>query len=854
LSPDRPPANLHPDDDPPPAIATTADEPLRAYVAAKQAVAALLRDLQQLADRTVPSVAGRARDLTVRLAEDRFQLVVIGQFKRGKTSLVNAIIGRPLLPTGAIPVTSVITALRYGPSVRVVIRRAGQPFDETIPVGRLPEVLTERGNSGNEQHVTSADIEVPAPFLRRGLRFVDTPGIGSARERNTAATLGFLPEADAALFVTGADAPLSDSELAFLDAAREHIRKLFFVVNKIDQVSDTDRDAVLEYAARQLADRLGVDAVTLFPVSATRALATARGTTAADASGLPVLEHALSTFLNADRQHVFLVSILDRAMHVLDEARFTLRLHERASSPSDEERTREALQRQYRRQDDDRRAAIERARRQMADRLDQAIDPSLRRFVTETRDAVLADLPHASLAWLESPDVAHAAREWVNGQVRRHVTQWLSRQVDLVDRITRTSAHEAEVSIAATIAQTLGVTAGAYGLDQPPRIERDTDAWQWTPPPVVLPATVPGAPEFVIEASRVPVPRTLARRRVVDRIARRLTPHLEGTAAALREMIASHFRAAADALDAASARALDEERRRVGLSIASDEPVTGTLQPATGEDDAVAHLESLRTRVTSARDALLRQEPLDSLLTDAPQDTITEPAQTQVMSEVESARLQAASETCPICAVMSGSLFDFLCHHQYAITASRSTQREFLATRGLCPVHTWHIEAVASPRGLSESYPPLLDLLATRLQAMARWPVPRMTVGLRQLRSNATDCPACAVLRQAERDAGDRLHAQFQTADGRAALLRSPRLCLAHLERFVAGLTDDEAALLVRAHAERLIELAETMRDYVLKVDARRRDLLTSDEARAYGRALIALAGERDLVVPGRET
>jgi hypothetical protein len=619
-------------------------------------------------------------------------------------------------------------------------------------------------------------------------------------------------------------------------------------------VSDTDRDAVLEYAARQLADRLGVDAVTLFPVSATRALAAARGTTAADASGLPALERALSTFLNADRQHVFLVSILDRAMHVLDEARFTLRLHARALSPSDEDRTREVVQRQYRQQDDDRRAAIERARRQMTDRLDQAIDPSLRRFVTETRDAVLADLPHASLAWLESPDVAHAAREWMNGQVRRHVTQWLSRQVDPVDRITRMSAHEAGASIAATIAQTLGVTASAYGLDQPPRIERDTDAWQWTTPPFVPPSTAPGAPEFVLEASRVPVPRTLARRRIVDRIARRVTPHLEGTAAALREMIASHFRAAADGLDAASARALDEERRRVGLSIAGDEPSTGTSQPETGEDDAVAHLESLQARVTSARDALLRQEPLDSLLTDAPPDAITEPVRTQVPSDVESARLQAASETCPICAAMSGSLFDFLCHHQYAITASRSTQREFLATRGLCPVHTWHIEAVASPRGLSESYPPLLDLLAARLQAMARWPVPRMTVGLRQLRSDATDCPACAVLRRAERDAGDRLHAQFQTADGRAALLRSPRLCLAHLERFVAGLADDEAGLLVRAHAERLIELAETMRDYVLKVDARRRDLLTSDEARAYGRALIALAGERDLVVPGRET
>ena len=313
----------------PPPPEADPDSPLRDYLRAKQDVVDLLRDLQRLVGRVTPWASGRVDDLVRRLAEDRFQLVVLGQFKRGKTSLMNAIVGQAILPTGTVPVTSVVTSLRFGPSLRAHVKRAGFPTLE-VPIDQLPAYITERGNPGNEKRVLSATIDVPTPFLRRGLHFIDTPGIGSAHEHNTAATMAFLPEADAAILVTGADAPMSDAELTFLDAVRQHVRKLFFVLNKVDQVSDVERAEVERYTVQLLTRRLGVEAVRLFSVSAAEALAAGTDEQRRERSGLPSLEAALASFLNDERRVVFLVALLDRAVAVVDEAGYLLGLRQRA--------------------------------------------------------------------------------------------------------------------------------------------------------------------------------------------------------------------------------------------------------------------------------------------------------------------------------------------------------------------------------------------------------------------------------------------------------------------------------------------------------------------------------------------
>ncbi len=181
------------------------------------------------------------------LAEDRFTLAVVGQFKRGKSSLMNAIVGRNLLPTGVLPLTSAITVLKYGHRERLTILREGTLYPEEVPVSSLAEYVTEKGNPGNVKKVTRASLELPSQFLRRGLEFVDTPGIGSSIEANTATTYGFLPLSDAVLFVTSVDTPLARAETDFLKSIQEYVRKIFFVVNKIDLAVDGERQEILKF-------------------------------------------------------------------------------------------------------------------------------------------------------------------------------------------------------------------------------------------------------------------------------------------------------------------------------------------------------------------------------------------------------------------------------------------------------------------------------------------------------------------------------------------------------------------------------------------------------------------------------
>ncbi|MGA8655981.1 MAG: dynamin family protein [Chthoniobacterales bacterium] len=169
------------------ALTGSKSAPLRSYNRVKSAIAARLRDvLEVLKKGGSESSSIRCEALMKKLAEDRFTLGVVGQFGRGKSSLMNAIIGRELLPVGSKPLTSAITILKFGPKERLIVRYKGRRLPEILPVSALANYITEPGNPGNHRKVATATVEVPLPFLRPGLEFVDTPGIGSEIEANTA--------------------------------------------------------------------------------------------------------------------------------------------------------------------------------------------------------------------------------------------------------------------------------------------------------------------------------------------------------------------------------------------------------------------------------------------------------------------------------------------------------------------------------------------------------------------------------------------------------------------------------------------------------------------------------------------
>ncbi len=174
------------------------------------------------------------RSLRNRFEEGRFHLAVLGQFKRGKSTLLNALLGHTLLPTSVVPLTAIPTFVQYGSDLRICVQYrngkpakefAGKPLEEALKI--LEGFVTEECNPKNRLGVAQVDILHPAPILQNGVVLIDTPGVGSTFTHNTRATLNFLPQCDAALFVVSADPPLTEVETEFLKVVKSKVDRLF---------------------------------------------------------------------------------------------------------------------------------------------------------------------------------------------------------------------------------------------------------------------------------------------------------------------------------------------------------------------------------------------------------------------------------------------------------------------------------------------------------------------------------------------------------------------------------------------------------------------------------------------------
>lgn len=237
----------------------TADADLRL-----RALAALGREMGAV------EVAADADALAERAADGRFYVACVGQFKRGKSTLLNGLIGRAVLPAGVVPVTAVVTIVRHGPRLAARIR-IGEAWRDIAP-NELVEYVSEAENPDNAKGVAAAEVFVPSPLLATGMCLVDTPGIGSVFAANTEATRAFVRHIDAGLIVLGGDPPISGDELALVADVAAQVHDLVVVFNKADRFDAQERGEARRFTERVLAERLGRSIGTIHDVSAADAL------------------------------------------------------------------------------------------------------------------------------------------------------------------------------------------------------------------------------------------------------------------------------------------------------------------------------------------------------------------------------------------------------------------------------------------------------------------------------------------------------------------------------------------------------------------------------------------------------
>lgn len=294
----------------------------------RRPAAALSADLTVLAELAAPCDRDEVSELRRRLEGGVFRVLVAGEAKRGKSTLVNALLGRSVLPTGVVPQTALPTTLAYGDADRVDVTYS-YSLPEERGLDALEDLVTEQGNPRNQRGVAAVTVRLPAPLLAKGLELVDTPGTGSVYEHNTTVTTGALGRMDAAILVLSADPPISAGERALLRELRAGAVAVFYVLNKVDYLAPSEAAKARRFTEEVLEAEFGAP-VPVWPVSARLGLAARQHSddTGVVESGLGAFIAAFTGYLNERQDADLIRSVAGRgarlAAGIAEEAAATL--------------------------------------------------------------------------------------------------------------------------------------------------------------------------------------------------------------------------------------------------------------------------------------------------------------------------------------------------------------------------------------------------------------------------------------------------------------------------------------------------------------------------------------------------
>lgn len=263
-----------------------------------ESVEALEAALRVIAPYRRPDLEARLRASANRLRTDRIRVLVVGEFKQGKSLLVNGLVRAPVCPVFDDVATSVPTVVRYAAAPTAALVRVVEQSDDgdpaaaklervELPIEELGGHIAETGNAENKERWRHADIGIPRALLARGLEIVDTPGVGGLNSVHGAATMAELPSADAVLFVSDASQEYTAPELEFLKQATALCPNVLCILSKTDLYPEWARIADLD---RAHLERSGVDADLLTVSAALRVHAIRNNDNEADIeSGFPEL-------------------------------------------------------------------------------------------------------------------------------------------------------------------------------------------------------------------------------------------------------------------------------------------------------------------------------------------------------------------------------------------------------------------------------------------------------------------------------------------------------------------------------------------------------------------------------------
>jgi len=687
----------------------------------------------------------------------------------------------------------------------------------------LEEYVTEKGNPGNYRQVDIAEVLLPSKVLKLGFHFIDTPGVGSSITANTATTLRFLSEADAAVFVTSFEATMNESELSLLRTLAQQVRKIFFVVNKLDLVSSDESESVLASIRKIISAELGDADPQIFAVSARQGLeAKLSGSLELlKQSGLSTFEEALTCFLTSERIIVVLSQCIERTMALLTPKLIADRSNQGRANLQNE------LLRTIEHKWKDRLDHIEATSRDIIENLRQRIKSELpthfeceinshcaviRDRLAAQADAVLTR--HRKFFADQDPEELKNLAQKVAHEERN---KWLSAHQGEFDVTQWKLAAESVEQLEDLYCKALEFACRLYGLPMPSArwtIGREDIRFSWR-------AYTPFEwdPRFAWELDVFSV--GWLRRRAQREHHRTLTA---AVAAYQEHLVQALSEAGSEWVDH-----LNSELQEALKSLSSFIPVNSENSPVW---DIYNNVRQLLGRLKAMREKLADKDLQEtSISTQLP------------VGEYRGTR------RCYVCERIGLELFDFFSRRQHELSANKGKQQIHMENGGFCRFHTWQYERIASPQGVCDVYAPFLADIARRMRdiASSASSTDSMLDCIRKLRSSPDKCPACKLITAVEVEAIEEFRQMLLSGGNR---YNDICLCVEHLIIALEQQTDLEIIrTLVFEEANILEHISQDMKTYLLKRDAFKRDLLRDEELSAYLVGLSFLVGDKSFYI-----
>ncbi|HRH43112.1 MAG TPA: dynamin family protein [Pyrinomonadaceae bacterium] len=310
----------------------------------KKTIHALNNDLRQLLEITdeikMQNVGALIKDMIRRVEENSFSIAVVGEFKRGKSTFINALLGKDILPSDILPCSATLNRVTYGVKPNVLVKfKDGR--EEQIGIDKLPDYVTKLTEESEElaSTVKEAVVTYPIPYCQNNVEIIDTPGLNDDANM-TDVTLSVLPQVDAAILVIMANSPFSEFERAFLEdkLLTSDLGRVIFLVTAIDRLNNPERDAdrvvkairdrIRKYVMKRAAEQFGAESEEyeiylrkigeprVFPVSPYQALQAKEKNDEElmKKSRFKDFETALEKFLSEERGAVFLQVPINRLL------------------------------------------------------------------------------------------------------------------------------------------------------------------------------------------------------------------------------------------------------------------------------------------------------------------------------------------------------------------------------------------------------------------------------------------------------------------------------------------------------------------------------------------------------------